>query len=60
MSPQHAINTPRWLLGRTWGDNNTNLKLEDGFDKLLITELKKVGHEIELVSNSMKLWDMQA
>ena len=51
MSPQHAINTPRWLLGRTWGDNNTNLKLEDGFDKLLITELKKVGHEIELVSN---------
>ena len=25
--------------------------MEDGFDKLLITELKKVGHEIELVSN---------
>ena len=28
---QEAISAPRWLLGRTWGDQSTTLKLEDGF-----------------------------
>jgi gamma-glutamyltranspeptidase/glutathione hydrolase len=28
---QAAISAPRWLLGRTWGDQSTTLKIEDGF-----------------------------
>ncbi len=49
MNPHDAINSPRWLLGRTWGHNSTNLKIENRFDKTLINQLKTVGHEIELM-----------
>jgi len=49
MNPHDAINSPRWLLGRTWGDSNRNLKIENRFTKNFIGNLEKVGHEIELV-----------
>ncbi|MDD5185679.1 MAG: outer membrane beta-barrel protein, partial [Paludibacter sp.] len=29
---QAAITAPRWLLGRTWGEESTSLKIEDCFD----------------------------
>lgn len=44
---QDAINAPRWLLGRTWGDQSTTLKLEDGFDPALYAALAAAGHEVE-------------
>ena len=50
MNPHKAINTPRWLLGRTWGNKDTNLKLESNFDKIIINNLERAGHKIELVS----------
>ena len=31
---QQAVTAPRWLLGRTWGDETTTLKLEDRFDPI--------------------------
>ena len=48
---QDSINYPRWLLGRTWGDNNTKLRLENRFDIKIVEELKSLGHDIELVDD---------
>lgn len=49
MDLQDAISAPRWLLGRTWGDVTTSLKLEDGFDETLYTQLADAGHDVERV-----------
>ncbi|SEJ26939.1 gamma-glutamyltransferase 2. Threonine peptidase. MEROPS family T03 [Sphingobium sp. AP50] len=46
---QEAISRPRWLLGRTWGDQSTTLKLEDGFDAALYADLAAAGHDVERV-----------
>ncbi|QGP79204.1 gamma-glutamyltransferase family protein [Sphingobium sp. CAP-1] len=46
---QTAINRPRWLLGRTWGEESTTLKLEDGFDAGLYAALAAAGHDVERV-----------
>jgi len=40
----------RSLLGRTWGDQTTSLKLESRFDLELIETLAAAGHEVELVA----------
>lgn len=44
---QQAISAPRWLLGRTWGEESTTLKLEDGFDDQLYADLASAGHDVE-------------
>ena len=46
---QEAITAPRWLLGRTWGEVSTNLKLENRFDAALIKALGAAGHDVALV-----------
>jgi len=46
---QAAITAPRWLLGRTWGEETTTLKLEDRFDPALVTALKEAGHDVEML-----------
>ena len=46
---QEAISAPRWLLGRTWGEQSTTLKLEDGFDEALYAELAQAGQDVERV-----------
>jgi gamma-glutamyltranspeptidase/glutathione hydrolase len=46
---QQAISAPRWLLGRTWGQASDTLKLESRFDPALIAELKKRGHDVEVL-----------
>lgn len=48
---QEAITRPRWLLGRTWGDDSTNLKLEGRVPGHVVSALKAAGHDIELVSD---------
>ena len=45
---QDAIDAPRWLLGRTWGEESTTLKLESRFDSSLVVALGLVGHEVEV------------
>jgi gamma-glutamyltranspeptidase len=47
---QAAVTAPRWLLGKTWGDTTTTLKLEDRFDPALVAELRAAGHEIEMIA----------
>jgi gamma-glutamyltranspeptidase len=46
---QQAIAAPRWLLGRTWGEESVTLKLESRFDAALVAALKQAGHAVELV-----------
>ena len=48
---QEAITAPRWLLGRTWGQATTTLKLERRFDSALIEQLSQAGHEIEIMAD---------
>jgi gamma-glutamyltranspeptidase len=46
---QEAISRPRWLLGRTWGADKTNLRLENRFDPNVVEGLRRAGHDVELV-----------
>ncbi len=46
---QAAVTAPRWLLGRTWGEDSTNLKLESRFDPALVDALRAAGHEVQVV-----------
>jgi gamma-glutamyltranspeptidase/glutathione hydrolase len=47
---QQAVTAPRWLLGRTWGDTSDTLKLESRFPASVVDELKRRGHEVELLA----------
>jgi gamma-glutamyltranspeptidase len=47
---QEAVSAPRWLLGRTWGDASTNLKLESRFADALMDRLRVAGHDIERIA----------
>ncbi len=49
MPLQQAVNAPRWLLGRTWGDASTALKLESRFPPALAEDLLRAGHAVEWV-----------
>ena len=44
---QQAVSAPRWLLGRTWGTDVTNLRIENRFPRGLITRMKAAGHDVE-------------
>lgn len=46
---QQAVTAPRWLLGRTWGEDSTSLKLEDRFDPAVVQALREAGHAVELL-----------
>ena len=45
-----AISRPRWLLGRTWGSEATNLRLESRFDPDLVDALRRAGHDVEVLA----------
>jgi gamma-glutamyltranspeptidase/glutathione hydrolase len=51
MHPQAAIDAPRWLLGRTWGQTTDTLKLEARFPAAVIDELARLGHDVEVVAD---------
>ncbi len=46
---QDAVSAPRWLLGRTWGEDTTSLKIERRFDPGIVEALRAAGHEVEVV-----------
>jgi len=48
-NPQTAIDAPRWLLGRTWGQASDSLKLESRFSPETIAALREMGHEVEIM-----------
>ena len=45
-----AIEHPRWLLGRTWGSEQTNLRVEQRLDGAVIDRLMAAGHDVEVLS----------
>ena len=48
--PLHeAVGAPRWLLGRTWGEESTTLKLEARFGADIVAALAQAGHDVETV-----------
>lgn len=51
LSPGLAIAEPRWLLGRTWGDSQNNLKLEKSLADCIGEPLHKLGHDVEIVED---------
>jgi len=53
MNPQEAVSAPRWLLGRTWGQTSDSLKLEARFPAEVVDQLRRYGHEVEV----LQAWD---
>jgi gamma-glutamyltranspeptidase/glutathione hydrolase len=49
---ERALDAPRWLLGRTWGTSNTNLRLESRFDEGLVDRLMSAGHDVEILDEA--------
>jgi gamma-glutamyltranspeptidase/glutathione hydrolase len=47
---QEAVTRPRWLLGRTWGETSTSLKIEDRFAPEVIAQLHAAGHDVEMMA----------
>jgi gamma-glutamyltranspeptidase len=47
---QEAVTAPRWLLGKTWGENSVTLKLEARFAPDLVEALRGAGHDVEIVA----------
>ncbi|GAB3792426.1 gamma-glutamyltransferase [Virgibacillus kimchii] len=48
---QQAIEAPRWLYGKTWGEDSSTLKLEGRIPDSILHELEKRGHMIERTEN---------
>jgi len=46
---KQAVSAPRWLLGRTWGSEVSNVRIENRFDPELYDRLKSAGHDLEIV-----------
>ncbi|MDR5658386.1 gamma-glutamyltransferase [Serpentinicella sp. ANB-PHB4] len=45
---QQAIEAPRWLYGRTWGESSFSLKLESRIPNAIGAILTERGHEVEV------------
>jgi gamma-glutamyltranspeptidase/glutathione hydrolase len=49
LEPQAAVEAPRWLLGRTWGEATKALRLEDRVPPGTAEALRARGHDVRLV-----------
>jgi gamma-glutamyltranspeptidase/glutathione hydrolase len=52
-SIQEAIAMPRWVYGRTWGQDSDSLKIESRIADSDVQALRSKGHRVELVED----WD---
>lgn len=46
-----AVAAPRWLLGRTWAEQSTTLRLESRYADTVVQGLRKLGHPVEVVAD---------
>jgi gamma-glutamyltranspeptidase len=51
LNPQAAIAAPRWLLGRTWGQESDSLKLEARFPDATREALRALGHCVDVLGD---------
>ncbi|MGE0048198.1 MAG: gamma-glutamyltransferase family protein [Acidithiobacillus sp.] len=49
LDPATAVDAPRWLLGRTWGDPVTALRLESRYEHRVRECLERWGHTLQVV-----------
>ena len=47
MTPQEAIDAPRWLYGRSWGSVSNGLRIESRFNEEVYSSLRQKGHAVE-------------
>lgn len=52
---QQAIADPRWLLGRTWGEDSSNLKVEKSLADKVSDELNSRGHDWKSVDDNNEM-----
>ena len=48
---QAAVSSPRWLLGKTWGQESTTLKFENRTDAKALQALRDAGHDVEVLED---------
>ncbi len=48
---QAAVTAPRWLLGKTWGEDSVTLKLENRFSSEVVSALRNAGHNVEMLGD---------
>ncbi len=44
-----AIDEPRWIYGRTWGEETSSLAIESRAGEDVIAELRRRGHELTVM-----------
>jgi oxamate amidohydrolase len=49
--PQAAVEAPRWLYGRTWGEPTRALRLEGRFGDDVAADLARRGHDVVVVED---------
>ena len=50
-----AVASPRWLLGRTWGDTSTNLKVEQALASEVSSDLDRLKHKWQPVPDNNEM-----
>jgi gamma-glutamyltranspeptidase len=50
-SVQEAIEAPRWLYGRTWGEESKSLRLEGRVPDATANELIRLGHDVQMMTD---------
>jgi gamma-glutamyltranspeptidase len=48
---QEAIEAPRWLYGRTWGEESKSLRLEGRIPDPVAEELIRLGHDVQMMTD---------
>jgi oxamate amidohydrolase len=51
LGPQAAVEAPRWLFGRTWGEATQALRLEARFGDDVSASLRARGHDVEVLED---------
>jgi gamma-glutamyltranspeptidase/glutathione hydrolase len=51
LGPQAAVEAPRWLFGRTWGEATQSLRLEARFGDEVGAALRSRGHDVEVLED---------
>jgi gamma-glutamyltranspeptidase len=49
LGPQAAVEAPRWLFGRTWGEVSRALRLEARLAPAVAEDLRRRGHDVRVV-----------